>query len=110
MRHQHAAQHLGGIGRDLVHRLDHSNPALGLRAKAFKSPLAAPAGMDLGLHDEDRTPQLLGGLRGLSDGEGREALGDRHTELGEDGFGLVFVDVHEARDLAFRRLGEWARL
>ncbi len=97
VRDQNAAEHLGGVGLHVLDRLDDPDAALGVGAEALEAPLAAAAGVDLRLHDEDRSSELLSGLDGLVDGEGRIAAGDRHAELGEDGFGLVFVDVHEAR-------------
>jgi hypothetical protein len=57
--------------------------------------------MDLGLHDEHRATELLGGLDGFIDGEGGEAARNGDAELFENGFGLVFVNVHGARALAY---------
>jgi len=51
--------------------------------------------VDLGLHDEHRSAQLFSGGDGLLDGKGGIAARNRGAELCEDGFGLVFVDVHE---------------
>jgi hypothetical protein len=52
--HQHAAEHLLGVAADLGDRLDHADAALGVGGQPFELALAAPAGVDLALHDEDR--------------------------------------------------------
>jgi hypothetical protein len=77
-------------------RTSSTDAALGVGPQPFEAALAAAAGVDLRLDHEDRPAQLLGGLHRLFHAEGRMAARDRDAELREDGFGLVFVDVHEA--------------
>jgi hypothetical protein len=57
--------------------------------------------MDLGLDDEHRAAELFGGLDGFIDREGGVSARDGDAELFENGFGLVFVNVHGARALAY---------
>jgi hypothetical protein len=52
--------------------------------------------VDLRLHDEHRSAQLFGSLDRFFDRERGVPARNRDAELREDGFGLVFVDVHEA--------------
>ena len=93
-RHEGLAEHLL---RELLHLVDglgEAHAAL-LAGLGFLEPaLAAAARMDLGLHHPERTAELLGGGLRLVGGEDRDAAGDRQTELLQDGFALVFVDVH----------------
>ena len=56
--------------------------------------LAAPARMDLRLHDPDLPTEFLCGLGGLLHAESGMAARDRHAELAKDFFALVFVDLH----------------
>jgi hypothetical protein len=72
-------------------------PPLASGPRPSNLPLPRPPAWIWRLHDEDRAAELFGGLDGLIDGEGGEAARNRGAELGEYGFGLMFVDVHEAR-------------
>ena len=91
---QNATQHFLGGGLHIVQRLQHPNAALGVGAQALESAFAAPAGVDLRLHDPDRAAQLAGGFDRFGDREGGIPARNRDTELGEDGLGLMLVDVH----------------
>jgi hypothetical protein len=93
--HQHAAEHFFGRSLDVGDRLDDADAALGVGAQALELALATATGVDLGLHDEHRSAQLFSGGDGLLDGKGGIAARNGGAELCEDGFGLVFVDVHE---------------
>ena len=79
--HQHAAEHFVGVGLDLFRRLDDADAALGVGAQALEPALAAPAGVDLRLDDENLGAgflgQLLGGLQGLVGGEGGDIRAER---------------------------------
>ena len=103
-RHQRVAEHVGRRGADLVERLGQPDAALGVGAEFLELALAAPAGMDLRLHDIKRPGQLLRRLDRFLDDHRGEAGGDGHAELGEQFLGLIFVDVH-GKAAAFRRLG-----
>jgi len=98
-RHQRVAEHVGGVRADLVEREGEANTALRIRAEFLELALAAAAGMDLRLHDEQRPGQLLRGFDRLFDGEGGVAGGDRRAELRQQFLGLIFVDVHGADPL-----------
>src|SRR6266446_4603989 len=50
--------------------------------------------MDLRLHDPDRSAEIMRGLDGFLDGEGRDAAGDRNAEFAQYRLGLILVDVH----------------
>ena len=54
-----APEHLANIGLDLGHGFGEPDAALAARLRLLELALAAPARMDLGLHDPDRTAQLL---------------------------------------------------
>src|SRR5207244_3733312 len=60
--------------------------------------LAAAAGVDLRLDDDDVALRLLdealGRCLGLVDGEGGDPLRNRHAVLREELFALVLVDLH----------------
>src|SRR6202007_651055 len=58
--------------------------------------------MDLGLDDPHGAAELLGGFNGLLDGEGRDATGYRHAELGKNFLALVLVTLHEETSLGRR--------
>jgi hypothetical protein len=94
--HQHAAEHLLGVAADLGDGLDDADAALGVGAKALEAALAAAAGVDLALHDEDRRAERLGGLLGFFRGEGGKAAGNGDAEFGQYGLGLMLVDIHRA--------------
>ncbi len=83
MRPEHHPQDLGG---DLLR-------CVGRLRQLHAAPLAAAAGVDLGLHD-DRPAELLGDDPGLGRGRGHTPPGDRHAELGQDRFGLILMDFH----------------
>ena len=78
------AQHLGRFFAQGVDRLDHLDPAA----------LAAAAGMDLSLEHPNRPAQLLRRRDRLVDAVRLMPPRHRHAVLGENGLGLVFVDVH----------------
>jgi hypothetical protein len=56
--------------------------------------LAAAASMDLCLDDPDRAAQLFSCLDGLVDRHARNAARNRHSELSEDFFALILMDLH----------------
>ncbi len=87
------AQHGGRVLADLLDRLGdaHAARAVGI---VLELALAAPAGMDLGLHDGDRAAQLAGHVHRLVLGVGNAALEQRDGEFGQQSLGLVLVDVH----------------
>ena len=93
-RDQRVAEHLAGVGLDLVERLRQPDPAFGVGAELLELALAAPAGVDLRLDDVQRSRQSLGALDGFLDRAGRMAGGDRDAEVREQLLGLVFMDVH----------------
>ena len=57
--------------------------------------LAAPARVDLRLDDDNVAAQSAGDRAGLGGREGDLAPWHGDTMLGEDGFGLIFVDFHD---------------
>ena len=59
--------------------------------------LAAAAGVNLCLHDPDRTAQVLGAVDRLVDAESRNAARHRHAEFAQYRLCLVFVDIHATR-------------
>ena len=88
------AQHLVGVGDDVGDGLDDAHAALGVGAELLEPALAAAAGMDLRFDHIDRAGEgLRRGFRlfRLEDGD---ALADGQAVFAENGFGLVFVDVH----------------
>jgi hypothetical protein len=92
--HQRIAQHLPGVGHDLFDRAGQADAALGVSGQFLEPALAAPAGVDLGLHDIQGPGQLPRrglGLIGAGDGD---PFGHRCAKALQDLFGLVFVDVH----------------
>ena len=91
-RDQRLAQHPLGIVAGLVGRL-HQHDA-GLLRVLLERPLAAAAGMNLRLHDGDRSLQLREGLGRLIGRSGDDALRDRDAGVGEQLLGLIFVDFH----------------
>ncbi len=88
------AEHLLGIGAHFLDRLGEADAALGVGAELGELALAAAAGVDLRLHDPERSGQLLRGLDRFVDGHGRVTGGNRNAELREQLFGLIFVDIH----------------
>ena len=87
----------------LVDGLGEAHAALLAGRRFLELALAAPARMDLGFDDPERAAELLGRGLGLVGGEDRDALGDGKAELFQDGFALVFMDVHVLRF----QFGEW---
>jgi hypothetical protein len=104
-RHQRVAEHVGGVRADLVEREGEADAALRIRAEFLELALAAAAGMDLRLDDEQRPGELLRGLDRFLDGEGGMAGSDRRAELGQQFLGLIFVDVHGADPLRCSKIG-----
>jgi hypothetical protein len=78
----------------LVDRLGETDAALGIGGQLPELALAAPAGVDLRLHDIKRPRQLLGGRDRFLDRHRGNARGNRDTELPQKLLGLIFVDVH----------------
>src|SRR6185312_3963350 len=91
--HQLVAQHRLGIGADLLDRLGDPHAALAAGI-VFEMALAAPAGVDLGLHDGDWGPELASYVHRLIPGVGDAALEKRDGKFGQQSLGLIFVDVH----------------
>ena len=58
------------------------------------APLAAAAGVDLGLDDPGAFAQALGPLAGAGAVVADVPVGDRHAELSQNRFCLVLVNVH----------------
>ena len=56
--------------------------------------LAAAAGVDLRLDDDDAAAEAAGDLAGFGGVEGDFAARHRHAVPREDGFGLILVDFH----------------
>jgi len=56
--------------------------------------LAAAASMDLRLDYPDRAAQLFSCLHGLVHGHARNAARNGHSELSEDLFALILMDLH----------------
>jgi len=83
VRPKHHPQDLGG---DLLR-------CLGGWRRFHAAPLAAAAGVNLGLHD-NRPAEVLGNGPSLGRGRGHAPPGDRHAELGQDRFGLILMDFH----------------
>ena len=65
---------------------------------------AAPAGVDLSLHDPDLAAHLLRDLHRLLHGEGRVASRHRYAVHAQQLFALVFVDPHGGPGLKARWL------
>ena len=79
----------------------HAQHAPGLRAHFFDraddlhaATFAAPAGMNLSLHDPGGTAQLFRRCNGFFDGECGQPARYGHAEAAQNFLGLVFVDVH----------------
>ena len=88
------AEHLGRVALHLVNVESETHAALGLGGEFLELALAAPASMDLALHHIERTWKLFCRLDGLFRRQGRKSGGHRRAEGLQDGFGLVFMDVH----------------
>jgi hypothetical protein len=95
---ERAADHLLGVGVRVVGRLDDLDAAeVGVLLEAA---LAAAAGVDLRLDDDDRVAgelvQLARGLARLVGGERDAGQRDRDPEAAQQLFPLVLVDLHDA--------------
>ena len=93
-RHEGGAQHLLGELGDFRGRLGDADAALVAGRSFLELALAAAAGMDLALHHIDRAGQRLGGGFRVARFKDRNALGDRHAELTQQRFGLIFMNIH----------------
>jgi len=109
-RHQRVAEHVGSRRADFVLGAREADAALGVGAELLELALAAPAGMNLRLHDIERPGQLLRGFDRPLHAHRGKARGNRNAELREQFLGLIFVDVHEGIAALFRRSGMWPRL
>ena len=93
-RDERIAEHVGRRRAHLVQRLRQPHAAFRVGAEFLELALAAPAGMDLRLHDVKRSGQLLRRFDRLVDRQSGKTGRDGDAELGEQFLGLVFVDVH----------------
>ena len=96
MGHERAAQHLLGLGLRLFDGFRKTDAALVAGTGFLEMPLAATAGMDLRLHDPERSVQLARcrlGLLGLQDGA---SVADRRSVVAQESLRLVFMDIHAA--------------
>ena len=91
VRDQRHAQHAGGFGLHVRHRLHDLDAAA----------LATAAGVDLRLDDPDGAAQRFGGLHRLVHIEGRDAAASGDAEAAEHFLGLVLMNVH-VRSLVLR--------
>ena len=92
--------------RELLHLVDglgKPHAALLAGRRFLELALAAPARMDLRFDDPERAAELLRRSLGLVGREDRDALGNWQPKLFQDGFALVFMDVH----VLALRLSEW---
>src|SRR5688572_4920774 len=95
------ALHQLALGAGLVGDKGHADHALDILAHLVQrlrdldaAALAAPAGVDLRLHDPDLAAQLLGRLDRLVGGVGDLTRKDADAEFGEQSLRLILVDVH----------------
>ena len=93
--------HLLALGTGLVRDELHAEDLAGERAhfvdrarELDAAALAAATGVDLRLHDPDRSAQLPRGLHRFVDGKRRDAARHRNAELAEQFLALVLVDLH----------------
>ena len=93
-RDQRCAQHLLGEGLHLGTRAGEAHTALLARRSFLELALAAAAGVDLRLDDEQRPGKLLRRLAGLTHRKGNPAVRCRDAELAQQFLGLMLVDVH----------------
>src|SRR6185369_9826391 len=90
MRHEHHAEHLRGDLFCLCRRL----------GKLYTAAFTAAAGMDLGLNNNDICAELSRGCFSLVRRSGDNAARNRNAVLFQNGFTLIFVDLHK---LVYRR-------
>ena len=95
-RHQRVAEHLRREEADVLRLEGDAHAALLARVGFLELALAAAAGVDLALHRPHRAAELGGGVDRFFGRERGKAARHGHAEALEDGFALVFVDVHEA--------------
>ena len=95
--HQRVAKHLDRVGADVDKGFGKANAALGAGGKFLEFALAAPAGMDLRLHDIDRAGKLARRLGGFLYRGGGKALRNRYAEGPQHFLGLVLMDVHRGK-------------
>ena len=79
---------------DFVDGLGEAHAALFTGGGFLELALAAAARMNLRLDDPERTAQFLGGGFGFLDLEYRNAARNGHSEFLENGFRLIFVNIH----------------
>ena len=96
-RHEGVAEHFARELLDLVDGLGEPHAALFAGGSFLELALAAAARMDLRLDDPERAAEFPGGGLRLVGGEDRLAPRDGQAELFQDGFALVFMDVHDVR-------------
>ncbi len=94
---QDPAEHFGGVGAHILHRLDHADTAFGVWTQPLEPALAAPASVNLALHHIDRAAKLFRRRGRLIGAEGCKASRHGRAKFLKDGLGLVFVDIHEVR-------------
>ncbi|MGY2931097.1 hypothetical protein ACVWZ6_000699 [Bradyrhizobium sp. GM6.1] len=75
-------------------RLGDADAALVAGRRFLELALAAAAGVDLALHDPDRARECLCRRVRIGCLQDRNALRDRDTELVQQRFGLIFMDIH----------------
>jgi hypothetical protein len=103
-RDERLAEHLADVILDLVDRAREADAALVAGVRLLELALAAPAGVDLGLHHPDRPAELLRGGLGLLRRGDRPPPRHRHAEPLENRLRLVFVDVHGSTSVIPGRL------
>ena len=86
-----------GLVGDELHAEDFGRTLLDLVDRARQlhaAALAAPTGVNLGLHDPDRAAERLCRLDRVVDAERGNSARHRHAEATKDFLALVFVDLH----------------
>ena len=94
---QGVAQHFASVGHGFLDRFGQTDAALGVSAQFLELALAPATGVDLGLHDIERTGQRPGGSLGLvrrSDGHARR---NRRAKALQNLLGLILVNIHGNR-------------
>ncbi|ENN89596.1 hypothetical protein RHSP_59721 [Rhizobium freirei PRF 81] len=102
--HQRVAEHILGVGDDIVNRLGKANATLGVRAEFLELALAAATGVDLALDDVKRARKLLGGSGGFVGGEDGNAVRDGCAIALQQSLGLIFMNVHGLIPVMTRKL------